>query len=610
MKILSCISPTFKRRLKPSEETEYAEVLKNAKSIACHNKTGKDERVLLILPASSMPQKSENNTGIGNLASEEGQKFIDFAKKYWGINEIQLLPMGQFHKSTNDGSFPIYSGTSMNLGNHVINLKDFLSEENFKKVVKNNNINDKVNFNNIIEPDTISEKLLKELMNNLPSDLKAEFNNYKKNCTETFERKCLYRAFREIYNNPDYKKWNEIDRSLFNENIVNNEIRNKRIEEIKQLKSETIEFYKFKNFLAEKSLQKAKTKLNSKGIKLNGDLICGFAYDEVWARPSAFLDGYSLNKWNLPVLNWDSPEAENILREKVDFYAKTFDGFRIDASWTYYAPVIKNKANEQFSKIYNGEKFLNIIDEETKKVKGNNFDLKGITHEFAADPDKEFNIFLGNKLKSVAENRVKIYTSDTLKDDCGTAKHYLERLGWKDDYLIIGATNHDSKKMKVKSEQVEELSKILKIPKAKLNNLSEFIKAKFAEPLRAKNIMLQFTDALGLPVQMNYNKDNKLNWVAKVPENYEQIYFDSLRNGYAYNPMDALEKQFVAQGLDKTNKKLFKKIVKYRKILQEKEGSSNIIKYSIIVFCAASVLFSSYRFLNYGKNSEQNKISI
>ena len=602
MKIVGCNSLTFMRRLKPSEESEYSEVLSKARAKVCHNNTGIDGRTLLIVPSSSMPQSSCNNTGVGNLASEGGQKFIDFAKKYWGINEIQLLPMGQYHRSIKDGSFPIYSGTSMDLGNHVINLKDFLSEENFKKIVENNKISDKVNFGNVVEIDSISDKMLKELMNNMPSDLKSEFEHYKSNCTETFERKCLYRALREIYNTPFYLTWNETDRNLFDEDIVSADVRNKRIEEVKNLKSESIEFYKFKSFLAQKSLQKAKNELNAKGIKLNGDLICGFSYDEIWARPSAFLKNCKFEKWEFPVLDVNSPEAENILREKTAFYAKNFDGFRVDASWTYLEPNILNKTTGTKTKLNNGDKFLNIIDDEAKKIKGNNFDLKNITHEFAADPYIEYNVFDGNDLKPVAKNRVKIYTSDYLSDSWGTADNYIKR-GWNEDYLIFGATNHDSPKMSVKSEQANTLSKILKIPRGKLNSLSEFIKAKFAEPLRAKNIMLQFTDALGLPAQINHNADKKLNWTAKIPENYEEVYFNSLRNGYAYNPMDALEKQFIAQGLDKTDKKLFNKIVKYKKILQEKEGSNNIVKYSVIVLCLLSVLFSGYRFLHHDKNS-------
>jgi len=602
MKIKSNTSPIFMRRLKSSEEIEYSSVLKAGKAKVSHNNTAKDGRSILIVPFSSMPQCSEYNTGVGNLASEEGQKFADFAKKYWGINEVQILPIGQYH--SHRGSIPIYSGTSMDLGNHVIYLKDFLDEKKLRQIVKNNNLQDRVNFSNIIEINSMSEKCLKELMQNMPDNLKSDFENYKKKCSETFERKCLYRAFREIYNTSNYKKWNDTDKNLFNEDIINPEIRDKRIEEVQNLKAETIEFYKFKNFLAEKSLEKAKRGLNAKGIKLNGDLMCGFSYDEVWARPKAFMEDLELAKWGLPVLDVNSKEAEDILKEKAALYSKWYDGFRVDASWTYITPNVINKKTKEISKLYNGEKFLNIINEEVKKVKGDDFDLNNITHEFAADPQNEFNIFSGSSLKTSVKDRVKIYTSDHLSNDWGSADNFIKR-GWSDDKFIIGPTNHDSPKMSITEKQVKALSHILKIPETKLNTLPNFLKAKFAEPLRAKNNMIQFTDALGLNTQLNNNRDISLNWTAKIPENYEDIYFQSLIDGKAYNPMDALEKQFIAQGLDKREKKLFKKIVKYRKILENSNKTNQITKYVIGICSCGIFLLGIYKYYKYQNNKRK-----
>ena len=47
-----------------------------------------------------------------------------------------------------------------------------------------------------------------------------------------------------------------------------------------KLKENEIDFYKFKQFLAENDLKKAKEKLNQKGLKLDGDMICGLSFDE------------------------------------------------------------------------------------------------------------------------------------------------------------------------------------------------------------------------------------------------------------------------------------------------------------------------------------------
>ena len=116
MKISAITSVNFGRRLKADEETGYTETLKQAKE-ACGNK-GKS---VLIVPSSSLPQSKELNTGVGNLASKDGLEFFDFAKKYWGRNGVQILPIGQYH--SHRGEYPIYSGTSMDLGNHVIDIR-------------------------------------------------------------------------------------------------------------------------------------------------------------------------------------------------------------------------------------------------------------------------------------------------------------------------------------------------------------------------------------------------------------------------------------------------------------------------------------------------------
>ena len=51
--------------------------------------------------------------------------------------------------------------------------------------------------------------------------------------------------------------------------------------------------------------------------------------------------------------------------------------------------------------------------------------------------------------------------------------------------------------------------------------------------------------------------------------------------------MDALEKAFVSKGLDKSEPELYKKVVKYKKILQQKEGGN---KSKLVYISAAALL--------------------
>lgn len=566
----------FKRRLKKSEEAEYSAVLKEAKE-----KAGNKGKSILILPTTALPQNSSNNTGIGNLASEEGQAFLDFAKKYWGINEIQLLPIGQFHGS----KYRPYSGTSMDFGNHMINIKKHATKEEFDELVKNNTVNNRVNYKNIIDKDSKQEEILKKIYERNLND--KAFKNFKTKNFERLEPKALYSALSDVYGNSNYNKWNLIDQNLYSLDAAQ---RNARINELSEKYAKEIDFYKFKQFLAESDFKEAKEQLNSKGLKLDGDLICGFSKDEVWAHPKAFVKHGTIG-WGLPSLDFETPEAENLLREKVRFYAKHFDGIRIDASWTYVDhPVHKGKEIKYYQ-----DKFLNIIDEEFKNVKGKNFDLHNIMHEFIADV-KDFNIYDSWQLKPYVRDRVKIYTSDYIEDIWGSNNGFLQR-GWDKTKFVIGATNHDSELIKFNQKHAKILARILNIPEEKLMNKKEFVKAKFAEPFMAFNNMIFFREALGLKEGEN-----------KILADFEKDYINKLSKGEVFNAMDALEKIFVAKNLDKTEPELFKKIVKYRKIL-EKKSTPPAIKLAIGGALAIALVFgATVIFKQRNKNENAGKI--
>lgn len=548
LKINSSIN--FQRRLKPKEEGEYSAVLKEAKE-----KVGNKGKSILIVPTSSLPQEKQNNTGVGTLNTQESEKFFDFAKKYWGINEVQIQPVGQYHGW--NGKYPIYSGTSMDLGNHMIDIKSHCTKEEFEELVKANNDCRTVNYPNIVEKYSKQEEILRKVY--AREKLNSEFAKFKAENSKMLEPKALYRALAEINHTHNYKFWNETDKNLYSLPKVE---RDKRIAEVYKLKENEIDFYKFKQFLAENDLKKAKEKLNQKGLKLDGDMICGLSFDEVWSHPNAFLKG-QIMKWDLPALNLDSKEAEQLIREKVNVYAKRFDGLRIDAAWTYVEPLNKDY----------GDKILNIIDDEVKKVKGADFDLHNVMHEFAASAE-DFNIYKNGELRPYIKDRVQIYTSDWLSEDWGSNKSFLER-GWKPENFVVGVTNHDSEPIKIKEAQAEVLSKILGIPKDKLMNESEFIKAKFAEPMTAYNNMLYFRDALALKGD-------------RISADFEESYFKNLESGKGFNPMDALEKSFRAKGLDKTEPELYRKIVKYRKILEGKQSS--YWKIAVIATCAGILI--------------------
>lgn len=585
MKINLDTSLNFTRRLRANEEADYLSVLQKGKKLV-----GNTGHSILIVPTASLPQAT--NTGVGNLLDKESKSFFDFAKQYWGINYIQFLPDGNYRHKGN--SFLPYSGSSLDLGSHLINLdllttKEFanlLNNDDIKNVVKANNVQNEtyVNFENVLKDTSSNESILKKAFNELiKSDttekkkLLKEIEEYSTKNKSWLEPKAIYKALSLKYNNSDTRSWNDFDRNLYDTEKISLEHRNSAIEGIKKSElGKEAKFYEFKQFLADKNLSIAKEELNKKGIKLSGDILVGFSYDEIWANPKAFRKDFSIG-WGLPALNFEAPEGEKLLREKINLFAKRYDGMRLDASWLYSAQRLENNTTKEITRIQYADKILDIIDDEVKKVKGNSYDLENIMHEFISDL-KDYNIYEGTQIKPYIDKRNKIYCSNGMHEDWGSVSNFKNR-GWQDGKFVLGTTNHDCIPMRMQYEnpesrkiQTEVLSDILKIPREKLQSLNDFINAKFAEPMRAKHNMIFFIDALNLRGRYKDNKPSShLDYRIKIPTNYQNNYFNSLEKGEGYNPMDALEKAFVAEGLDKKETDLYNKIVKYRKILQEKE---------------------------------------
>ena len=92
-----------------------------------------------------------------------------------------------------------------------------------------------------------------------------------------------------------------------------------------------------------------------------------------------------------------------------------------------------------------------------------------------------------------------------------------------------------------------------------------FIQARFAEPMRSKNNMFFFTEALNIQDRYKDNPYSSNDYRIKISKNYKKDYFRALENGEGFNIMDAMQKAFVAEGLDKKEPELYKKILKYQK---------------------------------------------
>ncbi len=615
MKILATNSSiNFGRALNSEEMKEFCSIRDEAKNLA--GQTGKS---IFIVHDTCLPQPDSINTGVSNLSYKNSQEFFAYMKTYLGFNTVEVLPQGEVY--SNKGFYCAYSGSALSLGIHQINPellthKEFgnlLTPEEFNQIVISNNSTDKnsiVNYKNVMNDNSSQDitlakayKRFKKLSENHP--LKQEFSKFVAENNDWLEPKGIYKVLSIQYKNLDYKQWSNAQDKYLYDISLDKSTREERIKQIVKENFDNIDFIKFKQFLAEKHLAIGRENLNKMGIKLIGDCEIGFSPDEVWAHPEAFeKDCFIGDKsWELPSLNYNTignPDSESakLLKRKVQLNARRYDGIRFDVGWAYVVPQISKPDGTVYTR-YMGDSILNFIENSVKEIKGPNYDLKNLIYEFEGG-----NIWTqsGDLLEPI-KKRVKIFGStfmhDYPNDKWGSNDAFLKR-GWLPDEFIIGVGNHDPQPLRQiannmpdnampegnkfhKKDAIKALAKILGLDEASLEDPVKFARAKWAEPMMAKNNQMFYMDVFGREERFDMQCDNcsvhpEKNYAYKIPENYKEAYHKAIQEGFGFNIMDSLEKVFKAKGLDKVKPELYSKIVKYRNILYEKEDNCTVQK--------------------------------
>lgn len=559
----------FGRALTNEEMNEYKGVLAKGKEAV--GQTGKS---IFIMPTQSLPQRPDLNTGIASISSDTAQEYIKFMHSILGFNVLEDLPPGQI-APYNNTFYCNYRSTSLALGDQHINPELLTTDE----------------FANLLTQDEVKEVALQNTRDN-----KDKFANFKNIMDENGgQNTALKKA---------YERFNALDethplKERFNKYTKENS------EWIDFFYKDKGEYFKFKQFLADEHLKIGKEKLNKMGIKYCGDCLIGATPDEVKARPNVFSMDWNLG-WMLPTPNIEEiaqggTEAEKYLEYKVKNFARRYDTIRFDVGWAYVQPrLIRNFNPSEIRKPYLGDKVLNKIEGWVKEVKGEDFDLKNLIWEFEAGPD-DFEWCRNEKIIEPLQNRVKVYSATHMSNDWGSNDAFLNR-GFGADNFVIGVGNHDPQSLRQIAEDVfdrrkddsgkivysehktnalEPLARILKLDKNSLSNPVEFAKAKFAEPMMAKNMMEFFMDVFGYAEtfdkqDFNIDETPTENYAHKIKYDYKKQYYDAVESGFGVNKMDSLEKIFRAKGLDKSQPDLYKQIVKFRDILYEKTSTSKV----------------------------------
>lgn len=600
---------SFKRAFTTKEKEKYSKAIEKARQ-----NLGLSETSALIFDFNA-PSTKGKNYGISSINSSSFMPFADFLKENSSISKIQMGPEGNLDYKSNGTTFePVtspYSGTTFTLGMQSIALEK-LTTEKYGKLLDEDYI--KSLDENYPDSKTIREyktdylytlgknkdgvlfQALKKAYQNLKSkksaqQLKKEFEDFKKNTTPEIKKEAVFNAISDEYhskgkNGDDWKNWNQVDKYLFS-NKISDKARQKRINELK----ETIDFYLFSQFLAQKQHFETKEELNKKGIKLNGDCLICFSTPEIWANPECFLEGYyigvedgncpetnNIQAWWAPALDYSKllkdpskePDKSNLgqvgklLYEKFKTFMQYYDGMRLDAFWQYVSPFIYNDNLEGKYIDDIGDKIIKIIqmaanDAQNTEVDPDNFVLELIG--FGTD-----------KAKALTKNIYPHIYSTAYAEYDENPKDLINNKNYIDGKFVIGAMSHDNDTLVNLSKNPQRRQAHNPILNASLNSgmnylgyevdeyknqpyqskiEEDFRTAKIAEIFTTKKQYFTLTDLFGMEERINLTgKVNDDNWKVKIPSDYERFYHSQLSKGYGINFPKVYQTALIAKGID------------------------------------------------------------
>lgn len=552
---------------------------------------------LLKIHSASMPHQDEFDTGVGKLNSQPAIDFIRNMTFYTDTNAVKVFPSGQTTKNFGRYYCP-YLKTSVTFGEENINLLNIVKDKSTygkiltKDDILNLNVDDGsqtwIYYENelmddenypILKPLKIAHENFKKGL--APEKLTKEFEKYKqkKIVSDKYARLALYPFLKD--KEPD----------LF-VNFDNSPEKQAKYDNYKKIYKDEIEFFQFRQFLAQKEHDNAKKEINKNGTKLFGDCLIGFSDQDIWAEPDAFRKDLRVGsaEWGLISLNFEkildeSTPAHKVFEEKITFFLENYDGIRFDVGWCYaIAKLFKPNGEEVYVDL--GHDLIDFIEKTAKNVKGDNFDTKNLIYEM----DGAGHLFQGwekdekVKAKPNLKDIVGVYTTqwqESAKNSWGNPD-FLKSTGLSEDEFIVGTNNHDGTPLRVLAEEsvqsaVDEkkknvilLSKLFKIPKQKLKDIPlEFIKAKFAQLYTVKNQFLFFIDVLGLNHEMDDQTDRTSNFRFRLNKDPERQYHTALQQGQGFNLPEALFMVMKQKKLDKANPELSASLEYFAKYLRK-----------------------------------------
>ncbi len=608
----------FKRKPRPLEYKYYVPTIKEGLN-ALNKELG------FIIHNQSVPSNPKVNLGIGSLLSKNSKElFLPFLVGH-GFSSVQQEP--NYIRRVSDPSPYDPLSTSKNI--YMIPLEKLATEE-YGFLVKPKELekiytltDERVNYKSV---NRNYEKILSIAYNNLNSlaynnqtisKLAKEFVDFRaKNKTE-LEKNAIYEVLTKIHGEEDWRKWPEEDKYLFDK--PDNKT---RVEELLRNNIKQIDFYIFKQWLVEREIEKTNKYNAELGIKIMADIPVAFAPTEEWLNKDLFIDGLAMGcqpdgnnalgqRWGFPVINPNKifnkdgslGEAGKFLKKRYESIFKASPGgARIDHLIGLIDPFVYVKNDPKMTSENSGrlctsphmELFKNygrytesdftaifekIIFPVAKKcgVPKSNIICEDIGNQ--TEPVKNVIKKLGLTCLTLTQYGQTGYDSPPNNvimlgaHDNMSYIEYTDMLFNRASYNGNGLGEFNYKTHILGSDTVTPGKDVNLYREEIRSSKQNFMAASFAElfTAKAKKVQIFFTDFFGIGKTYNIPGTKKDCWTLRLNSNYEDLYYENLKNGTAVNLPQAIATAIRQKGVEFSSQhtKLLRKLDYFTKIFKD-----------------------------------------
>ena len=625
-------SPNFSRKLREEEKQGYKETLKQGLKVL-------DKELGIIVHNSTTPSKELENTGIGSLLSENARaNFIPLLSTH-GFSKIQQEP-DNLRRSWNPSPYsPLTNGKNI----YMIPLEKLttgeyanilpLSALNYIVENRPNKEDNKVDFNYVVDMYDKALNVAYSSFQRLSAEnvdttspigkLTTEFKAYKAQNSEEQEPQAIFEILAREHKTDDWKTWNKTDRNLYNAKTEKQAKKtDERLSEIREKYAREIDFYYFKQMIAEREIESAKATNEESGIRILGDSPIAFTPVEEWQNQGIFLKDIALGcppdyfskdgqRWGFAVIDPETifnedgslGEGGKLMQKRYEkMFQSSSGGARIDHIIGLIDPFVYSTKEDKMTPENSGRlysspehkmlgKYAKSTDEEyaaiLTKIVIPAAEKYGLTKDDIICEDLgEVTAPVARVMKNLELSGISVTQFDYRGRD--TAPEKVIMLGSHDNPSFIEytqgkfdaaeASEADREKLAEKAHKLamdtytedddfdeyeENISK----------NKKDFMLASFVELFTspAKRIQVFFTDFFGIGKTYNKPGETEDCWTLRMPDDIEGEYEENLRNEKGFNLPEIIARAIRHKGgkAEKENMALLASLDKYADILKE-----------------------------------------